>query len=107
MSQPALNANGTPEAADRWPIDAAVLADAVTQTRPFTGDHTASDRAWSARVDAAVQGMDALDQGALDDWIEQHADVAEPHLHEAELVAVWETAVRDAHADGDESGWEL
>ncbi len=94
---------------ETWPMDAAVLADALTQTRPFAGDHTASDRAWSARVDAAVQGMDALDQVARDGWIEDHAVSDEPHLLEAELVAVWETAVRDAHQDDhtDEGAWEL
>ena len=99
------------DATDSWPMDAAVLADAMTQTRAFAGDHAAADRAWSARVDAAVQGMDALDPDALDDWIEQHAGSTEPHLHEAELVAVWETAVRDVHADeqadADEEGWSL
>lgn len=109
MSQPAYDSRV--DAADRWPMDAAVLSDAMTQTRPFAGDHTASDRAWSSRVDAAVQGMDALAPDALDEWIESHADSAEPHLHEAELVAVWETAVRDAHSheqvDADDEGWSL
>ena len=123
MSEAAVDAAPAVEVDQRWPMDAAVLADAMTQTRPFAGDRAASDRAWSARVDAAVQGMDVLDPAALDGWIERHAASAEPHLAEAELVAVWETAVRDAHADdardhdasatagagddGDEDGWSM
>lgn len=77
-----------------WVVSPEIYADAQVQAVPFTGDHTASDRAWSARVDAAVAGMDVLDQAGVDAWITTHAASAEPHVAEAGLVAAWETHVR-------------
>ena len=80
-----------------WPVDTSVLADAHQQSRPFAGDTSAEDRAWAARVDSAVHGMDAVDPDGLDTWMQTHAEAEIPHLHEADLVAVWETIVRDAY----------
>jgi hypothetical protein len=77
-----------------WLLSPSVFDDALRQARPYTGDVQAVDRAWSARVDAAVQGMDVLDPAGLDEWIAAHAESAAPHLAEAALVAVWETHVR-------------
>src|SRR4051812_9834270 len=37
-----------------WLVSASVYEDACAQAVPFNGDQTATDRAWSARVDAAV-----------------------------------------------------
>lgn len=90
-----------------WPVDVDVHADARAQARPFTGDDmNAEDRAWSARVDAAVQGMDIVDPVGLDAWMQGHADSATPHVDEAELVAVWETHVRDHCANAEASADE-
>ncbi len=89
-----------------WFADQEVLADANAQTRPYTGDQSASDKAWSARVNSAVQGMDVLDRDGLDAWMDSHAKSAQPHLAEAALVAVWETRIRDLFAldtTGDDS----
>ena len=77
-----------------WPVSSDIYADAQAQAVPFTGDTTATDRAWSFRVDAAVAGMDVLNPATVDEWIETHAAAAEPHLTEAGLVAAWETHVR-------------
>jgi hypothetical protein len=77
-----------------WVVSEEIYADAQVQAVPFTGDHAASDRAWSARVDAAVAGMDVLDQAGVDAWITTHAASPEPHVAEAGLVAAWETHVR-------------
>ena len=77
-----------------WPVSSDIYADAQAQAVPFTGDKTATDRAWSFRVDAAVAGMDVLNSATVDGWIETHATAAEPHLAEAGLVAAWETHVR-------------
>jgi hypothetical protein len=104
-----------------WVLAPGVLADARTQARPFTGDEQAADRAWAARVDAAVQGMDVMDPDGLDTWMASHAKSTTPHLSEAALVTAWETWIRDtytppaaeaeaavveADADDDE-GWAL
>jgi hypothetical protein len=77
-----------------WRVSADVYADAQEQAVPFTGDKTATDRAWSFRVDAAVAGMDVLDPSGVDEWMNTHAASAEPHVAEAGLVAAWETHVR-------------
>jgi hypothetical protein len=77
-----------------WRVSADVYADAQAQAVPFAGDKTATDRAWSARVDAAVAGMDVLDSSGVDEWINTHSASAEPHMAEAGLVAAWETHVR-------------
>jgi hypothetical protein len=77
-----------------WPIVPGVFADAAAQAVPFQGETTGSERAWSARVDAAVQGMDVLDPTGLDQWMQAHADSPQPHQAEATLVAAWETWLR-------------
>ena len=77
-----------------WSADPAVLADARGQAFPFGGERTAVELAWSARVQAAVNGMDVVDPGGLDVWMDRHAASEVPHVAEAELVAVWETHVR-------------
>jgi len=80
-----------------WLVSAPVYQDACAQAVPYAGDETASDRAWSARVDAAVAGMDVLDSAGVDEWIGTHATSEVPHLVEAGLVAAWETHIRDVY----------
>ena len=82
-----------------WVYDPDVLTDARDQALPFRGDTTAHEKAWAARVDAAVAGMDVMDPAGLDAWMASHAKAPEPHLAEAALVAVWETRIRDLFAD--------
>jgi hypothetical protein len=65
-------------------------ADAVPMTGPV--EESEAGEAWSRRVDAAVHGVDAEAPDVLDRWMQAHADSAEPHLHEAQLVAAWESA---------------
>jgi hypothetical protein len=77
-----------------WAVAPSVYADARAQAVPYAGDQTATDRAWAARVDTAVQGMDVLDPDGLDTWMDTHAASSVPHLAEAGLVAAWETHVR-------------
>jgi hypothetical protein len=68
----------------------AAKADAVPMTGPM--EESEAGEAWSRRVDAAVHGVDAEAPDVLDRWMQAHADSAEPHLHEAQLVAAWESA---------------
>jgi hypothetical protein len=98
-----------------WPVSSDIYAVAQAQAVPFTGDKTATDRAWSFRVNAAVAGMDVLNPTAVDGWIDTHAAAAEPHLAEAGLVAAWETHVRglfyttaipEAQATDDVDSWD-
>jgi len=79
-------------------VAADIYADASDQAVPFAGDETASDRAWAARVDEAVQAMDVLDPPGLDRWMSAHAASMEPQVDEAGLVAAWETWLRAEYA---------
>jgi hypothetical protein len=81
-----------------WVVAPDIYADAVDQSVPFRGDSSAVDRAWSVRVDEAVQAMDVLDPVGLDAWIGEHAESPLPHLVEAGLVGVWETWLRAEYA---------
>ena len=53
--------------------------------------------------------MDAVDEAGMDEWIQEHATSSSPNLHEARLVAAWEThqdyATSDA-AGSDTDGWD-
>jgi hypothetical protein len=80
-----------------WLVSAPVYQDACAQAVPYAGDESATDRAWSARVNAAVAGMDVLDPAGLDEWIDTHATSEVPHLVEAGLIAAWETHIRDVY----------
>lgn len=85
-----------------WPVETFVLADAHAQARAYPGDRgdtRVEERAWAARVDDAVHGMNCLDPNGLDLWITTHAESDLPHAHEADLVAVWETWLRDTYGD--------
>lgn len=82
-----------------WATDPAIHADAVAQAIPYTESSLVPDgaeRAWSARVQAAVDGMDVTDPTGLDAWMQAHAESTEPHMQEAALVAAYETEVRDS-----------
>src|SRR5689334_16465822 len=49
-----------------WTSDPEVTADAQGQAFAFAGERTAAEAAWSARVQAAVNGMDVLDPAGMD-----------------------------------------
>jgi hypothetical protein len=85
-----------------WALSPSVFEDACAQAVPYAGDQTADGRAWSARVDAAVAGMDVIDPAGLDTWMDTHAASDVPHLVEAGLVAAWETHVRGLFEPNDE-----
>jgi hypothetical protein len=87
-----------------WLASASVYADAQAQAVPYTGDESATDRAWSARVDAAVAGMDVLDPAGVDEWMNEHAASEAPHQVEASLVAVWETHIRALYDSAEPDG---
>jgi hypothetical protein len=75
-----------------WPVEARLFAEAMWAARRFRGaDVTPAERAWSARVDQALAGLDALDAAGVDDWMAVHATAAAPELFEARLVAAWDT----------------
>jgi hypothetical protein len=87
-----------------WLVAPQVCATAEAQAFAFTGEKTAAELAWSARVDAAVQGMDVLDPAGLDEWMATHAESSVPHLAEAGLVAAWETHIRDLYGTANAAG---
>lgn len=85
---------------DAWPVNTAAFAEALAAAERFTEHEATLTTAppWSARVDAAVHGMDTVDPAGLDAWMQVHADSARPELDEARLVAAWETH-QDAATD--------
>jgi hypothetical protein len=93
-----------PVAGAGWLASVSVYADAQAQAVPYAGDESASDRAWSARVDAAVAGMDVLDPAGVDEWMNEHAESEVPHQVEAGLVAAWETHIRALYDSAEPDG---
>ena len=88
---------------DAWPVDAGRFGEATTTARRAAGDALGESevgREWSARVDEAVHGLDAVDPSRMDAWMQAHAESPVPEVYEARLVAAWET-----HADAG-SSWE-
>jgi hypothetical protein len=104
-----------------WPRARHTLAEAVAAAERFTEDEAALATAppWSQRVDEAVHGMDAVDRAGMDAWMQAHAESTKPEIHEAYLVAAWETRrdqlahdadedvepAAEAHHDDDADGW--
>lgn len=75
-----------------WPHVVATFALTLCDAEPGTGPlESPAEAAWSARVDAAVDGFEVLAPTDLNVWMQAHADAARPHLFEALLVAAWET----------------
>ncbi len=88
---------------DAWPVDAARFGEATATARRAAGDALGASEVgqqWSARVDDALHGLDALDPSRLDAWMQAHAESPVPEVYEARLVAAWES-----HADVG-SSWE-
>jgi hypothetical protein len=86
----------------RWRIDPEALANATSETLPYAGPSappSAREHAWAARLQEALLGMDAEDPAGLDQWMARHAAAAQPHVAEAELVAAWDTLIRDTYGD--------
>ncbi len=86
-----------------WPVEPGRATAAMRQARAYRSPAFEDDAegAWSARVDAAVQGMDEVDPAGLDGWMQVHASSRVPHLYEARLVAAWETRQHhDVHSSG-------
>ena len=90
-----------------WSKDPAVLEDARSQAFEYNPalQESAQERAWSARLDAALEGMAVLAPDTVTAWIEHHAESAVPHLDEADLVAGWETHVRDDVRQREDDAW--
>jgi hypothetical protein len=87
---------------EAWPVDARLFAEAMWAARRFRGaDVTPAERAWSARVDEALAGLDDLDLAGVDDWMAVHATAAAPELFEARLVAAWDTHQATTTRSGD------
>jgi hypothetical protein len=86
-----------------WPRARHTLAEAMAAAQRFTEDEAvlATAPPWSQRVDEAVHGMDAVDRAGMDAWMQAHAESPKPEIHEAYLVAAWETR-RDQLDDADE-----
>lgn len=73
-----------------------VKRDALPMTGPV--EESEAGEVWSRRVDAAVHGFDATSPDTLDIWMRAHAASSEPHLHEAGLVASWESIPKSGPA---------
>jgi len=79
---------------DVWPVRAEIFGEASVTARRVADDPmglTDDGRAWSDRVDAAVQGYTTHDPGALTAWMGAHAASVTPELYEARIVAGWES----------------